>query len=112
MSYPNNMYRIAMNLLLPPVNMKVPHVAEVMGIPYPTLSKWKRDALSAQGAKERQGKSTTTSLHLKVAHRIKRDKSDSASQPTRTRNRSVQNVLVTPIENDAHVISKLLAEDY
>ena len=112
MSYPNNMYSIAMNLLLPPVNMKVPHVAEVMGISYPTLSKWKRDALSAQGAKKRQGKSTTTSVRLKVAQRIKRDPSGSSSQPTRTRNRSVQIVRATPIETDAHVISKLLAEDY
>ena len=112
MSYPNNMYRIAMNLLLPPVNMKVPHVAEVMGIPYPTLSKWKRDALSAQSATERQGKSTTASLRTKVAQRITREKSCSVSQPSRTRTKSVQNVSVTPIETDAHVISKSLAEDY
>ena len=112
MSYPKNMYSIAMNLLLPPVNMKVPRVAEVMGIPYPTLSKWKRDALSSQGAKKSQGKSTTTSVRLKVAPRIKRNPSGSASQPTRTRNRSVQNVRATPIETDAHVTWKLLAEDY
>jgi hypothetical protein len=112
MSYPNNMYSIAMNLLLPPVNMKVPHVAEVMGIPYSTLTKWKRDALSAQGAKKRQGKSTKPIVRLKVAQRIKRDPSGSGSQPTRTRNRSVQNVRSTPIGTDAHGILKLLAEDY
>ena len=105
MSYPNNMYSIAMNLLLPPVNMKVPHVAEVMGISYPTLSKWKIDALSAQGAKKRQGKSTTTCVRLKVAQRIKRDPSDSASKSTRKRTRTVHKLGETPIRSEAHGIS-------
>ena len=101
-----------MNLLLPPVNMKVPLVAEVLGIPYPTLSKWKRDALSAQGAKKRQGKSTTTSVRWKNSHRFKMKPSDSASKSTRTRTRSVHKLGETPIRSEAHGISESLAEDY
>ncbi len=112
MSYPNNIHSIAMNLLLPPVNMKVPQVAKVMGIPYPTLSKWKRDALSDLWAKKGQGKSTTTSVCMKLTPRITRDSSSAASQSTRSRNGPVQNVLATSIRTDARVISKGLAEDY
>ena len=112
MSYPKNMYSTAINLLLPPVNMKVPLVAEVMGIPYSTVSKWKRDALSAQGAKKRQGKSTTTCVRRKSSHRFKMKPSDSASKSTRTRTRSVHKLGETPIRSEAHGISELLAEDY
>lgn len=112
MSYPKNMYSIAMNLLLPPVNMKVPLVAEVMGIPYPTLYKWKRDALAAQGAKLRQGKSTTTSIRWKNSHHFKIKPSDSASKSARTRTGSVLKLGETTLESEANGISESLAEDY
>ena len=52
MSYPDNIYRIAINLLLPPVSLKVPRVVDIMDIPYPTLYKWKKVAETAAKAGE------------------------------------------------------------
>jgi hypothetical protein len=103
MSHPNNTYRIAMNLLLLPVSMNVPSVVRVMEVPYATLYKWKRDALSAQVAAKRQGKCTTTTVRLNPASRIKMDRRSAVSQPTRTRKWQVQKV---------RAISKSLVEDY
>ena len=103
MSHPNNTYRIAMNLLLPPVSMNVPRVVRVMEIPYSTLNKWKKDALSAQVAAKHQGKCTTTTVRFKPASRIKMDPRVLASQPFQTRKWQVQKV---------RAISKSLAKDY
>ncbi len=112
MSYPKNMYSIAMNLLLPPVSMKIPLVAGVMGIPYPTLYKWKRDALSSQGAKKSQGKSMTTSVRWNKSHRFKIKPSDSGSKSDRTRTSSVLKLGETRLESEVNGISESLAEDY
>jgi predicted site-specific integrase-resolvase len=45
MSHDKSIYNIAMNLLLPPVSMKISRVATVLSVPYQTVYKWNKDRL-------------------------------------------------------------------
>ena len=112
MSHPAQVHRIAINLLLPPVSLESSIVASAMGIPYQTIYKWKKDALSAQVGKKRQGKSTTTIPGLKRAARIKKDPNIATSQPIRMRTRPNKHIHVSPTRGGYAEILKRLAEDY
>lgn len=112
MSHPVEIHRIAVKLLLPPISLETPKVAAVLEIPYQTVHKWKKDALSAQVGKKRQGKSTTTITGLKRASRIKKDPILATSQPIRMRKRPNEHINASSTRGGYAEILKRLAEDY
>ena len=100
MSHPAHIQRIAVNLLLPPISLETPKVAAALEIPYQTIHKWKKDALAAQEAKNRQDKSTPATKELKRASQIKKDPSSASSQPSRTCTRPNEHIRVSSNQGD------------
>ena len=100
MSHPAQIHRIAVKLLLPPISLETTSVAAAFDIPYQTIHKWKKDALAAQEANDRQDESMPTTKELKRVAQIKKDPCSAGSQPTRTRTRSNEHIRVSSTRGD------------
>ena len=112
MSYPPEIHRIAVNLLLPPISLETPKVAAALAIPYPTVRKWKIDALAAQDAKIRQDMGTPAAKKLRRAAQIKKDAVSAASQSTLKCKQPNEHMCASSDREGYANNFNLLAEDY